>query len=265
MRYGRERNLQSIRTGVCPLTESGSISKSMLLALLGAAIGLAIVLAVRNWWWIPIGSESGRSGDFDLGSTAYQTSEIHEAVSQVADVSDRDAVNVENPTEDLSLLETASSRHVLELTPGQMVPMVGGGPEQLRSQCSTEIDRTLEESGPGVIRIDCTADEPGFGGLFSQLNAAAYRGTQIRLSAELMARRVHDVDHIEGVGALWIRIDTPDGPVVRNARDDGVRGSTDWIVKEAVVDVPENAAQLSVGVWMQGRGQLLVRNISVDY
>lgn len=248
------------------MSERISTLKVLLLSALGAGAGVLLVLGVHHWL------------ESDDATTASAWSEAGEdPYEHVADRADIDAhaqedlrsapgaERVPSPAAMSQASDTATSPpNLMRLSSAQMFPMTGGGPELLRSQCSTNVNSASSDSGSDFIRIECLADEPSFGGMFSPLNAAGYRGKQVRLSMELMAQGIRDSAQIQGLGALWIRIDTPDGPVVRNAREDSVQGSTQWVHKETSVEVPENATQISFGVWMQGRGELYARNIAVE-
>jgi hypothetical protein len=141
-------------------------------------------------------------------------------------------------------------------------PMAGGGPDRLQTTCATG---PAEDIGPGVLRVTCNGEEPGFGGFYRVFDGTAFQGQTVRLSGYLKTDRIEDLNGVEGVGSLWIRIEAPSNTFVNNMRARGIKGSSsDWIPLETVETIPDDAFRIWVGFWMQGRGQLWARDISLQ-
>ena len=145
--------------------------------------------------------------------------------------------------------------------PAGWSPMSGGGPERLQNSCTSGVDQDESSDDQVVMIVRCESSEASFGGLWRAMEAEDLGGKRVRLSAELKAVGIEDIESIEGVGALWIRAETTSAPpIANNMRERGIRGSSSWEQREAVFDVPNDVRSLMVGCWMQGKGNLQVRN-----
>jgi len=149
----------------------------------------------------------------------------------------------------------------LVVSSADLIPMQGGGPDRLPGGCDTGELASSDDGSSSSARITCDLSHAAFGGLYRQVNATAFRGKTVRLSGELKAESLLAVGAVDGVGSVWVRVEAPSGPVVDNGRSQGVRGSTEWTRNEVRVFVPEDATLISIGYWMQGRGQLSARNL----
>lgn len=149
--------------------------------------------------------------------------------------------------------------------------MGNGGPLALPGRCEEGIDnRNPGEAGP-VYSVRCSSTVlPSFGGARTTLAVGLYRGKRIRVSAELMAADVTAVPNpqypdVPGEAGLWIGVITPgEGQRADRMRDRAITGTTNWVMRDFVVDIPVNARQLQAGYWMQGKGQVWMRKLKVE-
>ncbi|MEO8758274.1 MAG: glyoxalase superfamily protein [Devosia sp.] len=120
---------------------------------------------------------------------------------------------------------------------------------------------------PGAIKIESLAAAEITGDRFSTLMqsilADDYRGTRLRLSAQLAGKDV-------GQSALWLRIDGQGGKVLRfdnmlrRPVDGAICGTFEWTGRSIVLDVPDDAVSLHYGAMLKGSGQLWVRAFRLD-
>ena len=109
-------------------------------------------------------------------------------------------------------------------------------------------------SGPGKDQ---------FATLMQSVSADAYRGKRLRLSASL---RTEDAD----AGTLWLRVDSAAGTVLRfdnmmqRVSDGALRGSMDWTSRSIILDVPDDAASLNYGFFLQGFGRCWARGFDLE-
>jgi hypothetical protein len=125
----------------------------------------------------------------------------------------------------------------------------------------------VDRTEPGTILIEALAPAEVVGSQFATLmqsiQADDYRGTRLRVSAELSGEGV-------GRGALWLRIDDRAGKVLAfdnmMAREDhGALGGTfGWTRRDIVVDVPLPAESLHYGAMLTGAGRLRVRDFRIE-
>jgi hypothetical protein len=124
----------------------------------------------------------------------------------------------------------------------------------------------------GVIwRVARTGDRAGYlrsivgtpaasGNLWQQIRADNWRGQRLRFSGWLK------VTDAEGVGAsLWMRVD---GPTRQEYYDSGqnraINGTGDWQLFSVVLDVPADAVGLVFGVFLTGRGDVIMDDMNLE-
>ncbi|HWL62631.1 MAG TPA: hypothetical protein VNQ32_07530 [Steroidobacteraceae bacterium] len=149
--------------------------------------------------------------------------------------------------------------------------MGNGGPLALPGRCEAGTDPGDPGAATPVYSVRCDNSVlPSFGGARTTLNLAAWRGKRIRVSAELMAAGVAAVPNaqypdVTGEAGLWIGVITPgEGQRADRMQDRTIKGTTGWVTRDFVVDIPERARQVQAGYWMQGMGQVWMRNLKVE-
>ena len=101
--------------------------------------------------------------------------------------------------------------------------------------------------------------------LMQSVSAQPYIGNGIRLVGEIRTENAR-----EG-GTIWLRIDGENSRALRfdnlegHAGDTGVvKGTTDWVTREIVFDVPQEAASVHFGFFLKGTGSCRARRFSLD-
>jgi hypothetical protein len=70
---------------------------------------------------------------------------------------------------------------------------------------------------------------------------------------------------VAGEAGLWIGVGSPrNGVRTDRMQNRAISGSGDWEYRDFVVDVPQDNRQIMVGYWMQGKGQLWVRDYKIE-
>ena len=123
----------------------------------------------------------------------------------------------------------------------------------------------LDPSEPGTVKIASTSSPDVVGGyhatLMQSIAADDYRGTTLRLSAEL---RSEDA----AKGTLWMRVDPKGGG--KHIRFDNMMtrtvggalvGTSGWTERSIVLDVPKEADTIHYGPMLVGSGQLWARRV----
>ena len=132
------------------------------------------------------------------------------------------------------------------------------------------LDSNVSLTGRASAYIKALATPRGFSTLMQFFRADLYRGRRVRFSAH-----VKSVD-VKVRAALWMRVDgeTPPvlpgkrpGPIVLVADQMGnrpIKGTTDWTRYEIVLDVPQNALNITIGMILDGRGEIWGDNLEFD-
>jgi len=117
---------------------------------------------------------------------------------------------------------------------------------------------SYQDSKAAVIRSkpDAPDHSGGITTLMQVVDAESFIGANLRLSAMLKAEQCDDLV------TLWMRVDGPDGPnrvlsfdnMTERERDGPLTGTTDWLEREIVLEVPDNAVSVSYGFFLRGSG-----------
>jgi hypothetical protein len=150
--------------------------------------------------------------------------------------------------------------------------MGNGGPLALPGSCDIGVDSQKSFQGKQLYSIRCTNNVlPSFGGARQSIaDAARFRGKRVRVSAWLMASGIEAVANPQypgaaGEGGLWLGVGSArQGQRTDRMQDRAIKGSTDWELRDFVVDIPEDNDLLQVGYWMQGKGQIWMRDVTVE-
>lgn len=109
-------------------------------------------------------------------------------------------------------------------------------------------------------KVSPPGDEPGFGTLMQAFSAAHYRGKRMKWSGFMKTKdvSVHS--------ALWMRTDAMNGKVLGfdNMSKRPITGTKDWNTYAVVLDIPENAEQIALGLMLSGQGQVWVSGLRFE-
>ena len=121
-------------------------------------------------------------------------------------------------------------------------------------------DVTVVHSGSRSGFIQAQPNPRGFGTLMQQFKAESFRGMRLMLSAYV---RTVDVDSWSG---LWMRVDGPNDEAMSfdNMGDRPITGSTEWSLYKVVLDVPEVAEVIALGVLLQGSGKVWIDDVQLE-
>jgi RNA polymerase sigma factor (sigma-70 family) len=148
----------------------------------------------------------------------------------------------------------------LRLPVDNTLPEGWGGGSSQPGQYEIGQDQTVFRGGKASGVIKATADAPqGFGTLTQTCKADDYRGKRLRLSGYV---KVKDAD--AGAG-LWLRVDSANKTqAFDNMQGRSVKDTADWAKYEIVVDVPADAAYLTFGMLLNGKGAAWVDDLKFE-
>jgi len=159
----------------------------------------------------------------------------------------------------------------LDPLPQNWSDMGGGGPLAMPGKCEMGIDSQKSTADSPVYSVRCTnQDLPSFGGGRYTMQSAQYRGKRIRVSASLMASGIEAVPNPQYSGAageagLWLGVGSTRGGMRSDRMENrAIKGTIGWETRDFIVDVPDDNNRLMIGFWMQGKGQLWVRDFKVE-
>lgn len=155
--------------------------------------------------------------------------------------------------------------------PPQFSLMGNGGPLAYPGHCNTGIDRDKSTDGSEAYSVHCDSDQvPGFSGARYSLRSEVYRGKRIRVSAQLMTAGADDMSTpqypaVSSEAGLWISVGSQrNGTRSDRMQNRALKGTTGWESRDFVVDVPADSNQIFIGYWLQGRGQVWVRDFKIE-
>jgi hypothetical protein len=136
---------------------------------------------------------------------------------------------------------------------------MNGGPPAAQ-QCGGGVDKALEASGTTNLTLKCDETLDGFVGVMQRVPPDTYRNRRVRFSA------IVKTENVEGWGGLWMRVDDVDkhGAAFDNMQNRPLKGTSDWTRYSVVLDASQNAQAVSFGTLMTGKGQLWIRDWSLE-
>jgi hypothetical protein len=111
-----------------------------------------------------------------------------------------------------------------------------------------------------TARLQTSASYADLGSLTLSVDAGQYQGKRIRFSSNAK------VSGVEGRTGLWIRISNHSTPLrsYADTHDVELKGSSDWTALAIVIDVPEDARTVELGLSQEGRGTSWFGPVSVE-
>lgn len=126
----------------------------------------------------------------------------------------------------------------------------------------------LDPTSPGCALIECLVERDidlgheRFACLMQSIEADGYRGATVCLKAHIRAEKAN-------VGTIWMRIDRePDSTLrfdnmLQREENGAIYGSSGWIERSIVLDVPQEASSIHFGFFLKGYGKVWTRNFSL--
>lgn len=123
------------------------------------------------------------------------------------------------------------------------------------------LDRAVTHGGKASATLKCIAAQAaGFGTLMQTFDAESFRGKRVRLSGYARSKEVGDW------AGLWMRVDGAKGERLSfdNMQDRALKGTRDWQKCEIVLDVPDAAEKMSLGLLLTGKGQVWMDDLKFE-
>jgi hypothetical protein len=118
----------------------------------------------------------------------------------------------------------------------------------------------LDGTNAATIRSEGTRVR-GFGTLVQNLVPGNFAGKRLKMSGLIKTADVN------GWGGFWLRIDgqnVNDPFVFDNMSNRKIKGTTDWVKCEIIVDVPKKATNIAYGALLSGDGQLWFDDLTFE-
>jgi hypothetical protein len=138
--------------------------------------------------------------------------------------------------------------------------------------CSIDASVSYNEKPATYLRSKPEIKTTGFGTLMQQFDATGYLGKRVRFSAFVKAENVKRHGNAAWAG-LWMRVD---GNISRpnrtlafdNMHDTGsdrsIKGTKDWKSYSVVLDIPEVASKISLGLTLTGAGEVWLSGVIIE-
>jgi hypothetical protein len=125
---------------------------------------------------------------------------------------------------------------------------------------SITVDENVKHGGKASasIKFMCGDDQDASGSLIQTIASDDYRGKRVRLSGWLKSVDVADT-------ALWMSVQGERRQFAfDNMAGRTIRGTADWKMYSIVVDVPVEAKRIGIGMFVWGKGQAWVDDLSLE-
>jgi len=117
------------------------------------------------------------------------------------------------------------------------------------------------QKGTNAATIKSIGKVKGTGTLMQSFDPAKYQGKKVKLTGYVRSENVTEWS------GLWLRIDdstTKKSLAFDNMVNRPIKGTTPWTKCEIVLDVPENAGNISYGALLHGSGQIWFDNLTFE-
>ena len=99
----------------------------------------------------------------------------------------------------------------------------------------------------------------GFGTLMQMFDAQQYLGKRVRFSGSVKA------EGVQKWAGLWMRVDKQrDSVAFDNMQGRPIKGTTGWQSYTVVLDVPQDATAIALGILLDGTGAVWLNNVSLE-
>lgn len=134
--------------------------------------------------------------------------------------------------------------------------MAGSKPDNYQ----TGVDQAMVENGlPSAFLKSAVPDTGGFGTLMQSISAKDYAGKRVRLHAWV---RSQDISSWAG---LWMRVDKGNTSVAfDNMQNRPIKGTQMWEAGDVVLDIPQNATRISMGILLTGAGEVWMNDVTFE-
>lgn len=134
--------------------------------------------------------------------------------------------------------------------------MAGSHPRQYEHALANE----TTYMGKPAAELRSVSKTDGFGTLMQTFSAEHFVEQRVRFSGALKCKDVED-----RVG-LWMRVDGPGGQMLAfdNMAGRPIGGATDWKHYEVVLDVPDEALAIALGVLLVGEGKAWMSDFNIE-
>ncbi len=134
--------------------------------------------------------------------------------------------------------------------------LAGSKPENYKAGIDGQ---AVFEEKPSAYLEAKAQDTGGFGTLMQSFSAEQYLGKRVRLHA--WARALNAT----GWAGMWMRIDKASVPVAfDNMESRPIKGTTGWTSYDVVLDVPQDATTISLGVLLTGPGRVWMSGVKFE-
>ena len=137
---------------------------------------------------------------------------------------------------------------------------IKSGSQQKSYEMGIDIGKGKNGKNAATIKsIDAKID--GFGSLVQESKPGKYLGKRVKMTCHVKT------ENVTAWAGLWFRVEqcgSEQAPAFDNMRDRPIKGTTDWTKYEIVLDVSQNAIQLTYGVMLNGTGQIWFDNMTFE-
>jgi len=134
--------------------------------------------------------------------------------------------------------------------------IAGSKPESY--ECGLDHSALHNDDPSAYLKANDSAVE-GFGTLMQNFRADHYAGKRIRFSAFVKSAET------QNWAGLWMRVDKAAKTVAfDNMHDRPIKGTSDWHKYDVVLDVPEDATGIYIGVLLNGSGEVWLSDANIE-
>ena len=139
-------------------------------------------------------------------------------------------------------------------------PWLRTGSATPADKCRTSVSEVKAMPFDRALVLRCAGLASGFVTVMQQIDADAYRGKRVRLSAQVRGEAV------KNWAGLWMRVDGDKGSVLAfdNMQNRPLKGSFEWQRASVVLDVASDAKLVAFGLLQDGDGATFAGSLNIE-
>lgn len=124
------------------------------------------------------------------------------------------------------------------------------------------LDKSIFKSGNSSAFLKSTDKKiDGFGTLMQTCNAKDFLGKRVKMTAYVKS------ENVMRWAGMWLRVDSKAAQKAvsfDNMQDRPIKGTSDWIKCEIILDVPEESGTLNYGILLSGTGKVWFDDLTFE-
>ena len=168
-----------------------------------------------------------------------------------------------NITRSIAMFTAATYAATLLAAPPTGWILAGSKPAEY--DCAIDPSTTYNKQLSTYLKSKAGIQTTGFGTLMQMFSSEQYAGKRVRLTAFVKSDNIGPQGADDAWAGLWMRVDGPNGvQSFDNMQSRAIKGTSTWQPYSVVLDVPQDAKDIALGILLHGSGAVWISGIKFE-